>query len=206
MFAAGQQQPTPLLIGTNSRERSPGLAKLPDDLSDTLRKFYGPLADRAIALYSTVDAVYGTPAEQWAGDTAWRCEAVTQALAHANAGHATYHYEFSRSAPGRKTTGPIHTAEMWYVFGTLGLGRAPAGPPPQYDAIDEMISQAMQTYWTNFARRGDPNGDRLPIWPRFEDRSRMSMQFTDRGPIAAKDVRRSFCELHAENNRRVTAR
>jgi para-nitrobenzyl esterase len=65
IFRAGQQHPVPLLIGTNARERSPGLMQLPDDLSATLRRAYGPLGARAMGLYRSSDALYGTPAEQW---------------------------------------------------------------------------------------------------------------------------------------------
>ena len=26
----------------------------------------------------------------------------------------------------------------------------------------------MSGYWTNFAKGGDPNGDKLPLWPPFD--------------------------------------
>jgi para-nitrobenzyl esterase len=38
------------------------------------------------------------------------------------------------------------------------------GAPP-------VISESMAVDWTNFAKRGDPNGEGLPAWPAFGDRS-----------------------------------
>jgi para-nitrobenzyl esterase len=32
---------------------------------------------------------------------------------------------------------------------------------------DETISNDMSTYWTNFAKYRDPNGNGLPQWPTF---------------------------------------
>ena len=40
-----------------------------------------------------------------------------------------------------------------------------------------MISDAMATYWTNFAKYGDPNGKGMPKWPAFSDQNPEFMYF-----------------------------
>jgi para-nitrobenzyl esterase len=42
---------------------------------------------------------------------------------------------------------------------------------------DREISEAMATYWTNFAKYGDPNGQGLPQWPAFSDANPVVMYF-----------------------------
>jgi len=58
--------------------------------------------------------------------------------------------------------GAPHGAEIGYVFKQLDPNRA-------WTASDRALSDAMATYWTNFAKFGDPNGEGVPEWPVFED-------------------------------------
>ena len=37
-----------------------------------------------------------------------------------------------------------------------------------FEAIDFRTGEAIQDYWTNFCRTGNPNGANLPDWPAFD--------------------------------------
>jgi para-nitrobenzyl esterase len=44
---------------------------------------------------------------------------------------------------------------------------------------DQAISEAMATYWTNFAKHGDPNGKGVPKWDSFSDAHLVVMYFAE---------------------------
>lgn len=81
-----------------------------------------------------------------------------------------YVYCFKRDLPGEDMApsplmggfgdmrGAFHSAELWYVFGTLDRCWRPMA------AADYRLSERMISYWTNFAKNGHPNGDRLEAW------------------------------------------
>jgi len=196
-FARGEQQRVPLLIGNNSRERTPQTTN--EDLSKAVDAMYGPFASRAFAMYtqSAPDALYGNAGAQWVVDTMYRCPVVVQLNWHAAAGNPGYEYQFDRAAPGREAAGATHGAEVSYVFGNLG---------PNYAATDREISTAMQQYWTNFAKTGDPNGTGMPKWPKYDAAARGFIEFTDNGPVAREGLRRPYCDLYVENARRLMPR
>jgi len=83
------------------------------------------------------------------------------------------------------------------VFGNLGAN---------YAAADHEISAAMQQYWTNFAKTGDPNGAGLPKWPKYDPASQGYIEFTDNGPVAREGLRRAYCDLYVENIQRLMPR
>jgi para-nitrobenzyl esterase len=208
VFARGREHGLPMLIGNNSRERTPPQATQ-SDLQRAVEGMYGPLASRAFALYGldgtgerqTDDPLYGGQAAQWVVDTMYRCPVVAQLIWHA-AKNPAWEYQFDRAAPAQEALGAVHGAEVAYVFGALD---AP-GRRVTYVAADREISAAMQEYWTNFAKTGNPNSaSTLPQWPRFDATARGYMEFTDRGPVAGEGLRRPFCDLYIENVKRLMA-
>jgi para-nitrobenzyl esterase len=203
VFLAGGEHRVALMLGNNARERVPG-TKLPDDLGQAIEAAYGPLAPQAKALYLAAarDPVYGTPAEQWAGDIGFRCSAVAELIWHASAGNRSYQYEFARTPPGMESQGANHGLEIPYVFATLKhLPRmAPAARP---DVVDARVSDVMQRYWTTFAASGIPGDPELPSWAAFEPSTRAYMQFTDGGAIGKQGLRRSECDVFMQNVKRL---
>jgi para-nitrobenzyl esterase len=139
---------------------------------------------------------------QWATDSQFRCGTVAELVWHAGAGNPGYQFQFARTAPGREAAGAAHGTEVPYVFGTLGRG----ANSPKYDATDRQVSDAIETYWTNFAQTGDPNGGGLPRWPKFDPAVRAYIEFTDAGPVAREGLRRQVCDLFTENLKRLMAK
>jgi para-nitrobenzyl esterase len=62
---------------------------------------------------------------------------------------------------------------------------------PETTESDLEISEAVATYWTNFAKYGDPNGKGVPTWPVFADSDRRVMYFNQKpypGPVPSADA------------------
>jgi para-nitrobenzyl esterase len=68
-----------------------------------------------------------------------------------------YVYEFYHRLPG-DGSGAFHSSELWYMFGTLKNCWRPM------TAADYELSNRMVEYWTNFMKKGNPNGKGLPLW------------------------------------------
>ena len=55
-----------------------------------------------------------------------------------------------------------HSAELWYTFASL---RENVPPVRQWQSLDYEVADTVSSYWANFMKTGDPNGEGLPEWP-----------------------------------------
>jgi para-nitrobenzyl esterase len=70
----------------------------------------------------------------------------------------------------------------------------------QFTDEDKKLSEVMATYWTNFAKRGNPNGEGLPQWPVFNDREPTVLYLHSKpsvGPVANRDKLTVLDEYYA---------
>jgi para-nitrobenzyl esterase len=86
----------------------------------------------------------------------------------------TYYWEHPMPGPQRDLYGAFHSSELPYVFDSLRLAQRP------WEPMDREIAEKMSSYWANFVRTGDPNGDGLEKWPAFDAGSAVTMELGDR--------------------------
>ncbi len=205
VFYFGKEAAIPLLIGVTSREfgaQTFGTPTAPDELRMTISKMMGNFAPQALAAYGlanggqgSTDPLHGSAADQWTADFFFRCPAVTEGAWHAAAHHPVYEYEFAHAIPGQEAQGAVHSSDLPYVFGYFPKEGNIAG---NFTAVDFKLADLMESYWTNFAKTGNPNAAGLPEWPQL-GRSQSYIQFTPDGKaVTATGLRGPQCAPYRE--------
>ena len=168
-YATGKQAHVPLLAGWNRDENS-GLAR--EMTAAKWKAFaaehFGERADAFLQAYpGATDEEAARSATAYGGDQFIGFGTWKWIEAHVRTGEApVYRYHFELPAPpstfhpGRYA---FHSDDIEYVFGALDTR-----PGAVWRPEDRTMSEQMMSYWTNFARTGDPNGKGLPVWPRYD--------------------------------------
>lgn len=193
IFEAGEQAKIPLLAGSNTQEQPArsvlgGGDPTPETLANAIKKLYGDKADGILRVYAatTTDQVYEAATHlasaRFISHSTWKWTE----LQMKTGGKPVYRYLYARprpaylgmpdqpapaaggapSGPGaQQPSGPrgaSHSAEIQYAMGNLDLDKRYSWEP-----ADHEVSKAMQAYFVNFIKTGNPNGPGLPEWPTY---------------------------------------
>ena len=181
IYLAGEQSHVPLLAGWTADETRVynvfgSKRPTPASFIQDVRTHEGADADRVLQHYP---ARSEDEAVQSAGDLA--CDLFMGVptwtwieLHHRTGGAPVFRYSFDRAVPvpadrvvnGKPATGrdvgAVHASDIVYVFHALA-----SSPGVTWEDADWRLSDAMATYWSNFARTGNPDGKGLPEWPVY---------------------------------------
>jgi len=178
LYEAGKYNDTPILVGYNSDEgASFSREKTPEEYFTGVKGRYGKFADDLIKAYPAGENNVPKTARDLSRDAAFGWHTWSWARLQAKTGKSKaylyyfdQHPDYPKDSP-RYGFGSPHGQEVAYVFKHLDPNN------PQTTNSDFEISEAMATYWTNFAKFGHPNGEGVPEWPAFSDANPKVMYF-----------------------------
>jgi para-nitrobenzyl esterase len=191
VYVAGKQNDVPVLVGSNEDEAR-SLIKNIDKVKTAsfaadIARDWGSLPPQLIAAYpNTTDEEARHARVAFERDLRFGWDDWAWARLEAMKGHsAVYYYHFIQTPPFPKGSvyegwGPSHYAELWYVFDHLNQ------EPWRWTEADRKLADAMSSYWINFAKSGNPNGQELPEWPAFTTSDARVLTLDD--PIRASGV------------------
>ena len=209
IYAEGQQSRVPLLAGWNADEMRAGVVLAKEKptariFAEQARVRFGEHADALLTLYpagsdaEALESAAALASDLFIGYATWKWLEM-----HLGTGQApVYRYSFDRKIPVAPDTringvpataadiGARHAGEIEYVFGALDWL-----PTVPWQPEDRQLSDLMMSYWSNFARSGDPNGAGLPPWPGYEVKTGHRVLHLDTSVHAGPDAQRPRYEL-----------
>ncbi len=181
ILQAGAAANVPILIGTTSADLPVAFPPIDNPLS-----FFGADATRALAAYNPDgtlpgEAVVVTIAIDMTMHEPARF--VARQMTDANNPAWLYRFGYVAESLRPETLGADHASEQPYLFSTLDARYGEA-----VTANDREMARLFHTYFANFAKTGDPNGDGLPPWPQYDPATPDLMIFTlDDGAVILPD-------------------
>jgi para-nitrobenzyl esterase len=196
LYSAGRFNDTPILVGYNSDEgASFSPPRTPEAYIEGVKSRYGSFAESLIKAYPAGTTTVPKTARDLARDAAFGWQTWIWARLQSKMGKSKAFYYYFDQHPDYPADSPQadrgspHGQDVAYVFQHLNTSN------PQITKTDIEISEAMATYWTNFAKTGDPSGNGVPVWPAFSDANPVVMYFNKTphtGPVPSAESLKSL--------------
>jgi len=193
-YNAGRQARVPLMIGNNSAEIGGAFVNTSSTKAE-LFSMFGELKEEAKAAYdpdSTKD--FAEVQTRFNTDKVWGEPARFAAQSVASKGDPAYIFLFSYVPAGmqqRMRFGPGHGTDISFVFDNLRVSEGGTADPS-----DKEVARIMNRYWVNFAKTGNPNGEGLPLWPLYNQKTNQILDVQPDGiPVAKSDPRKARLDV-----------
>ncbi|KAJ6666150.1 hypothetical protein lerEdw1_001054 [Lerista edwardsae] len=151
---------------TNGLERETVIAAIQssEQFTGVSSKNAGIIADEYLKDFMDPVQLRDQLFEMW-GDVLFVAPGIQTARYHRDAGYPAYLYEFQHRPSSHAGLKPEfvkadHGDEIGFVFGKPFLVSA--------TEEEKKLSRTVMKYWANFARNGNPNGDGLVTWPKYD--------------------------------------
>lgn len=197
LFEKGEIAKVPYLLGSNNEEGTTFLIRATPLTSETeyqadLKTRFGDKMSAVEAMYppSRFDGDYNRARVQVVGDSTVICSTHDTALLAEKAGVPTFMYNFNMPwalSPTGLRAG--HASEISHVFGV---------PLDGDNADSQAVADAMNAYWAQFAKTGNPNSDSAPAkWPEFHGSADKRLQLDPTWQVLS-DFRVDECKFWAD--------
>jgi len=184
IFKANKENNVALLTGWNEDEGLLfGKLKTAEDFRKDASQQYGGDAGTFLKLYPAgSDSEAAVSQLRLSRDMIFGVQNYCWANMQSELGSKVYVYRFTRKLPATGEYvryGAFHTGEVPYAYDNLKFVDRP------WEPVDHELAATMSSYWANFATTGDPNSDKLPIWPVY-DKINKNIMILGEKPAAKK--------------------
>ncbi|MDX8338904.1 carboxylesterase family protein [Draconibacterium sp. IB214405] len=176
IFANGEQNDIPVIIGWNEDEGFGGAPVPADQFKERVKTMFGDKADAFLAEFplNTDEEAFAIQNDLGALQTFGIQSYKWMLLQNEKATSKVFMYRFERDVPyaeGMTDFGAFHTSEVPYAYNNLKMS------PRPWTEEDYKLADLMSDYWVNFATAGDPNAEGLPAWEAATPDNLKAMHF-----------------------------
>lgn len=195
IYAKGEQAHVPLLAGWNTHEGDArsvlGSAEpTPENFAKGIQRLYGSHAEAVLAGFPHANAEEVKESSTVIGGAlfigygTWKWIDV-----HSQTGtKPVYRYLFGQPRPGEP--GAYHAGEIEYALDNLHLN-----PLYKWRDEDKKASETMASYFANFIKTGNPNGNGLTKWPALNGKGGGVMYLAGKSEVIPDKYRAGFLAI-----------